>query len=89
MTSLADFLKRLSSKTYKVTQYTKFEASSCNHKKILVDEHLKVPALMIEISDVRAMWGLVPFVATVLKGRFFISFTVGFLLFLAPAGPIP
>ena len=30
----------------------------------------------------------IPFVATHLKGRFFVFYTVGFLLFLAPAGPI-
>ncbi len=29
--------------------------------------------------------GIVPFVTTLLKGRFFVSFTVAFLLFLAPA----
>ena len=32
--------------------------------------------------------GIVPFVATLLKGGFFVFFTVAFLLFLAPAGPI-
>ena len=31
-------------------------------------------------------WGIVPFVTLHLKGRFFIFFTVGFLLFLSPAG---
>ena len=31
-------------------------------------------------------WGIFPFVATLLKGRFFILFTVAFLLFLALAG---
>ena len=30
--------------------------------------------------------GIVPFVATHLKGQFFVFFTVAFLLFLAPAG---
>ncbi len=29
--------------------------------------------------------GIVPFVETLLRGRFFVLFTVGFLLFLAPA----
>ena len=40
---------------------------------------------LLEIS------GLVPFVATHFKGRFFVFFTVGFLLFLDsnPAGPLP
>ncbi len=34
----------------------------------------------------KKIWGIVPFVATLHKWRFFVFFTVAFLLFLALAG---
>ena len=34
------------------------------------------------------VFGIVPFMATHLKGCFFVFFTIAFLIFLAPAGQI-
>ena len=50
-------------------------------KEILSPKSLKIISLVKN-------WGIVPFVVTLLKGRFFVFFTVAFLQFLAPAGPI-
>ena len=51
----------------------------------------KVPPILSSTQEFHflqkdVIMGIVPFVATHLKERFFVFFTVAFLLFLAPAG---